>query len=147
MRKNMTGKKQQNTLEQKRKNVIAKVIFFSLLAALVLFTNAFVTQRKDEAKTQKQIEAKGVLGEFLTSDQKALQSQFEQQTSELKEQVNSLRAQLEETSFQLLGQGKEQAEEKTNEFINETTLKPLIDKFNDLPDDQKEFVREAVCRE
>ena len=52
----MTGKKQQNTLEQKRKNVIAKVIFFSLLAALVLFTNAFVTQRKDEAKTQKQIE-------------------------------------------------------------------------------------------
>src|SRR3990167_6962202 len=123
MRKNMTGKKQQNTLEQRRKNVIAKVIFFSLLAALVLFTNAFVTQRKDEAKTQKQIEAKGVLGEFLTSDQKALQSQFEQQTSELKEQ------------------------EKTNEFINETTLKPLIDKFNDLPDDQKEFVREAVCRE
>lgn len=137
----MPRKKLENTPEAKRQDVIAKVSFFSLLAVLVLFTNLFVS------KQPKLRQSKRVLGESNTALQLPSDKAVREQIVELNSQVQRLKAEVEAASLALLGKGKDQAAEKTAEFIQENTLKPLISRFQDLPEEQQEYVREAVCKQ
>lgn len=137
----MPRKKLENTPEAKRQDVIAKVSFFSLLAVLVLFTNLFVSQQP------KLRQSKRVLGESNTALQLPSDKAVREQIAELNSQVQRLKAEVEAASLALLGKGKDQAAEKTAEFIQENTLKPLISRFQDLPEEQQEYVREAVCKQ
>ena len=137
----MPRKKTENTPEAKRQDVVAKVSFFSLLALLVLFTNMFVSQQP------KLRQSKRVLGESNTAYQLPSEKDFQKQIAELNSQVQRLKAEVEAASLVLLGKGKDQATEKTTEFIQENTLKPLISRFQDLPEEQQEYVRDAVCKQ
>ena len=137
----MPRKKTENTPEAKRQDVVAKVSFFSLLALLVLFTNMFVSQQP------KLRQSKRVLGESNTPYQLPSEKDFQKQIAELNSQVQRLKAEVEAASLVLLGKGKDQATEKTTEFIQENTLKPLISRFQDLPEEQQEYVRDAVCKQ
>jgi len=138
----MPRKKLENTPEAKRQDVVAKVSFFSLLVVLVLFTNLFVSKQPQIRNSRR------VLGNSNTVLKDPVEAiDFQEQISELTSQVQKLKSELESASMELLGKGKEQATEKTTEFIQENTLKPLISRFQDLPEKQQEYVRDAVCKQ
>ena len=142
-------RKKRLTYDDKRRSVIAKLIFISVVVALVLLAN-FLMRWKGPVKPAKtqtssiQTEP-DVLGERIVNDGE-LKDTFQKTVDSLQKQAFTAKDELEGASEDVISNSKDKASETISNAIYESTLKPILEKIHDLPAQQQEVIREAVCR-
>ncbi|GAB4219409.1 MAG: hypothetical protein Fur009_5460 [Candidatus Microgenomates bacterium] len=124
--------------ENKNKIVIFKIIFLlSLITTGVLLDRIFLTKKPSQPAQ--------ILGE---------EKQIEKpKTSFISETLNNAEKQLESLGGQVLGEAnnfvkntQEKIASSISDIVYKTSLEPIVNQFEKLPSDQKEKVKEAICR-
>lgn len=134
--------KEKKVLE-KRQSVKRKLSFVLVLAALVLAANAFVSRSQSDVQTvvqelEEEKETQNILGES-TKDEKERLERVQKQTRQLAENVTT-------ATEEVVTESKERLEQTISDFVYSSTIQPLINKINGLPDDQQDYIKEAICR-
>lgn len=152
-------RKKRQTYDDKRKNVIAKLVFISVLFALILLANIIMSLRpqskqvKPDQKTSSNEfgltsengDVSGVLGDHIINEDD-ITSNVSKTLDAAKKQAQTAQGQLKGVSEKALESGKKQAEKSISSFVYENTIKPIVEKIHDLPDDQQDAIRAAVCK-
>lgn len=135
-------RKKKLTYEDKRRSVIQKLIFAGVIVLLVLLVNFFVLRNRPvEPETSEKPDSEAtVLGESDSSTET-----FEDRVATIQEQAIETATELEGAAETVIETGRAQAEKTISTVVYETTLKPIIDKVQSLPQNQKEVIQEAVC--
>lgn len=135
--------KKKDPVEDKRKAVKAKISFSLFIALLLVLGNALVTRQEPpevppiEEKTQKSLD---VLVQDSVEQEKEL-------VGKIRTYVAETQTQVEEEAGEVLSETKTRVSDTVSDLIYKTTLEPLINKIQGLPDDQRVYVKEAICRE
>lgn len=124
----------------KKRVVKNKLLFAVGFAMLVVMTNFVMTRKADMRKAQavKEKPSSEVMGEATQAEKERL-ARVQKQTSDVVEMVTS-------ESNNFIEESKEQVETTFSDIVYKTTIKPLIDRIQKLPDDQQDYVREALCK-
>lgn len=137
--------------EEKRKIVTTKVAFGLLLGLLILATNAYVNARP-QSEPESTHSEKNKTNQESVDNQKDADESVLGLTSEDKERIERVGTtvstklrEVDERTKKVIEDGREQIGGKANDLIYNTTIKPIIDRFEALPDAQKESIRESVC--
>lgn len=134
-------------LEEKRQSVKLKLLFFGIFVMALFVTNLYVEHmRKDVQEAVAELERgsrlqengkEAVLGE-TTEDERERLARVQSKTQELADSFFN-------TSETLITDSKDRFEKTVSEFVYTSTIKPIIDKINGLPNDQQEYIRDAIC--
>jgi hypothetical protein len=150
-------RKKRQTYDDKRKNVIAKLIFVSVLLALVLLANIVMSLRPNSGKsssnankeaqntTDANLNEPEVLGDHIINEDE-IANNVGKTIDTVKEQAQNTQGKLKGVSEKAIESGKKQAEKTISTFVYDSTLKPIIEKIDDLPDEQQDMIKEAVCK-
>lgn len=135
--------KKKDPVEQKREAVKAKLYFVMFTVLLLILGNALITKQDApeipsvEKKAQESID---VLVQDSVDQEKELVSKVQTYVAETQDQV-------EEQTGEVLSETKTRVSDTVSGLIYKTTLEPLINKIQALPEDQRVYVKEAICRE
>lgn len=142
-------RKKRQTYDDKRKNVIAKLIFVSVIFALILLANLIMSlrpQSKQIKPDQKTSSQESGLSSVNGDVAGILDENTINETLDVaKKQAQTAQSQLEGVSEKALESSKKQAEKSISSFVFENTIKPIIEKIRDLPVDQQNAIKKAVC--
>ncbi len=138
-------KSKEHEKEAKKKQVVIKLFFLSILILLILITDMIISYRNKQKKQDEQNGQKKVVEEKKYDTQKA-QENINERVKGVMKQAEEARVQGEATYRELYEKGVSEAERKAAELIYNTTLKPFIDKFENLPEDQQEFIQQEICK-
>lgn len=127
---------------QKRTAVKRKVLFAVVLVALIGTANAVATMRAQnptpaQKLTQKEDVSADVLGKATHIEQQSL--------GEVVEQTQGVIDDVSKQTDQIIDETKEHLTEKVDSAIYSTTIKPIVDKIESLPEAQQKHIQDAVC--
>jgi len=144
-------RKKRLSYDDKRKSVIAKLIFVTVVLAIVLLANLLMSLRPSkkpdtaDPEPQKSSSENSPKNERIINEAK-LKDSASKTLGAFKEQALNTKDNLEGVSEEAIETGRNKAEKTITDFVYESTLKPLIDKIQDLPEEQQELIKDAVCR-
>lgn len=136
-------------VELKKHSVRQKLISIALIALLVGATNAYMAKRgeKPQAELQSQRQSskknESILGESTEVSARARDSFID----EASDTIQTTASTVEKSTQQLIDETKDKVNTSFNELIYTTTIKPLIDKIQSLPPDQRENIQDAICKQ
>lgn len=150
----MVKKIPQTSTDEKRKSVISKLIFVSLMGALVglmyIMGNVRVGKEKSTSVSGKAASAfseKGsVIGEETSLETEQLKKALSKQIDQFKNTASNYQDEIQTTAGKAIQEGKKEIESKVTDVVYQTTIKPLIDKVQSLPSAQQEYIKEQLCR-
>lgn len=125
----------------KMKAIKNKLLFAGVFALLVLATNFYMTRypkQQAEVDTASYEQQPAVLGKS-TKEEKERLERVQKQANDFVETVSNESSSFIETSTN-------KVEKTVSDIVYTTTIKPLIDRINNLSDDQQDYVREALCK-
>jgi|SRR3989344_6711232 len=150
----MVKKIPQTSVDEKRKSVISKLIFVSLMGALVglmyIVGNIRVGKEKSDSASRKAgrafTEKGSVIGEETSVETEQLKSALSKQIDQFRNTASNYQDEIQTTAGKAIQEGKKEIESKATDVIYQTTIKPLIDKVQSLPETQQEYIKEELCR-
>lgn len=126
-------------VEVKRTTVRRKIFFVGLIVALVGLTNAFMVWQGSQPQRSTS-----------TAQQKPQPAPTGLHKE--KQLISEVASSAQKTSAQVLGaataymdNAKAKANESFHDAVFNTTIKPIIDHFESLPEDQQKSVKQAIC--
>lgn len=128
--------------QEKRSTVKKKLAFAATIGVLILITNLFMMLRSDsKSQTGTSPADTRVLGQsaIISSDDKARIQRVQKQATELAQDIT------EQTEI-YVEEVKEKTQKSLSDVVYNTTIRPLIERIESLPDDQQEYVKEQLCR-
>lgn len=157
-------RKKRQTYDDKRKNVIAKLVFVSVIFALILLANLVMSLRPQSKQVKpdqntsssesgesnetglssENGDVAGVLGEHIINEDNISES-VGKTLDAAKKQAQTTQDQLKGVSEKAIESGKIQAEKSISSFVYESTLKPIVEKIHNLPEEQQNAIKKAVC--
>lgn len=137
-------------VELKKHSVRQKLIAIALIAALVGATNAYMAKRgewphveRQSSDFQSSAENKAnLLGESTEVSAKARDTFI----SEATDTIQTTATAVEKSTQEVIEETKDKVNTSFNELMYTTTIKPMIDKIEALPPEQKENIQEAICK-
>lgn len=126
-----------------REVVIAKIFFLITLVIAALLFSRLAAERPVVKPPKKKPVNVTVLG---TQIQKETAQAAGQTLDAAQKKAAILREEVQNQLEQLLTEKRGEIESSVSAIIFDSTLKPLIDRFNQLPPEQKEEVKQAICK-
>ena len=126
-----------------REVVIAKIFFLITLVIAALLFSRLAAERPVVKPPKKKAVNVTVLG---TQIQKETAQAAGQTLDAAQKKAAILREEVQNQLEQLLTEKRGEIESSVSAIIFDSTLKPLIDRFNQLPPEQKEEVKQAICK-
>lgn len=140
----MPRKKKEMTYEDKRQNVILKLVSAALIISLALLTHLLSEKIRDSRVAQNSVQLEKTLGE-QTKNKEDLVESVQEQIGEAKEKADTYSKAIGSSTEEYIDYQKESITDKAFQSIVNTTIKPILDKIEALPSDQQEYIRSQVC--
>lgn len=137
-------------VELKKHSVRQKLVGIALIAALVGATNVYMAKRGERSKVERQpssfqssVENEArILGESTQVSEKARDNFI----SEATDTIQTTATAVEKSTQELIEETKDKVNTSFNDLFYTTTIRPMIDKIEALPPEQKENIQEAICK-
>lgn len=137
-------------VELKKHSVRQKLVGIALIAALVGATNVYMAKRGERPKAERQPSSlqssvdneTNLLGESTQVSAKARDNFI----SEATDTIQTTATAVEKSTQELIEETKDKVNTSFNDLFYTTTIKPMIDKIEALPPEQKENIQEAICK-
>ena len=136
----------QKKMLEKRADVKNKIVALFVIGLLVAGSSVFLSREGRDVETVvEELEkgtdesSAGILGEATDREKELF--------TKVRERAQSIADDVTVQSEKMIEESKDRLEETVAEVVYSTTIKPIIDRINGLPDDQRDYIKESICRD
>jgi hypothetical protein len=131
--------------EDRHRQAIAKMIFLGIVGLSILAAYVLIDTNKRRGPEQQP----ETLGEQTIEQAKKQDEELAKSISEGYDTVidtaEYFRTEIEDTTEEVVSSGKKQVESTANKVLYNATLKPIVDKIEELPEAQQDQLRKQIC--
>lgn len=136
--------------KKKQKAPSKPMIYFKAFFLISLFSAAllisFILSKNNKNKPKKHQSV--IQTEYPTQApvKKPIEKVLGEQSAKLKDNIPKSINSLSQSINKSIDQTKDKAVNTLDQFIYQTTIKPMIEKINQLPQSQQEYVKKEICQ-
>jgi hypothetical protein len=131
--------------EDRHRQAIAKMIFLGIVGLSILAAYVLIDTNKRRGPEQQPETLGAQTIEQAKKQDEELAKSISEGYDTVIDTAEHFRTEIEDTTEEVVSSGKKQVENTANKVLYNATLKPIVDKIEELPQAQQEQLRKQIC--